>query len=175
MLRRSPLRAEFFLPPWVNHWAAISLSRAEPRLLRYFPLQAKALRASGRSPSGGRQRGIVAGRASIGVVARIDDTVHVGRVYVCHRARWPVGAARVIKGVEARRLRLSPFTLTRCPRLRLLLANAGNDKRAIKDWLGHRSTQHAVDYTELTPTRFKTFWSACRRARLTAGPRCRRD
>jgi hypothetical protein len=130
-------------------------------LLRYFPLQAKALRASGRSPSGGRQRGIVAGRASIGVVARIDDTVHVGRVYVCHRARWPVGAARVIKGVEARRLRLSPFTLTRCPRLRLLLANAGNDKRAIKDWLGHRSTQHAVDYTELTPTRFKTFWSAC--------------
>ena len=37
------------------------------------------------------------------------------------------------------------------------LANAG-DTRAIQDWLGHRSIQHTVRYTELTPTRFKDFW-----------------
>ena len=35
------------------------------------------------------------------------------------------------------------------------LANAGHDTRAIQDWLGHRSIQHTVRYTELAPTRFK--------------------
>jgi hypothetical protein len=27
-----------------------------------------------------------------------------------------------------------------------------------QDWLGHRSIQHTVRYTELSPTRFKDFW-----------------
>jgi type 1 fimbriae regulatory protein FimB/type 1 fimbriae regulatory protein FimE len=38
------------------------------------------------------------------------------------------------------------------------LAAAGHDTRAIQDWLGHRSIQHTVRYTELTSTRFKDFW-----------------
>ena len=38
------------------------------------------------------------------------------------------------------------------------LANAGHDTRAIQDWLGHRSIQHTVRYTELAPTQFKDFW-----------------
>ena len=38
------------------------------------------------------------------------------------------------------------------------LANAGHDTRAIQDWLKHRSIQHTVRYTELSPTRFKDFW-----------------
>ena len=38
------------------------------------------------------------------------------------------------------------------------LANAGHDTRAIQDWLGHRSIQHTVRYTELAPDRFKNFW-----------------
>jgi type 1 fimbriae regulatory protein FimE len=38
------------------------------------------------------------------------------------------------------------------------LANAGHDTRTIQDWLGHRSIQHTVRYTELSPTRFKDFW-----------------
>ena len=38
------------------------------------------------------------------------------------------------------------------------LANAGHDTRAIQDYLGHRSIQHTVRYTELTPTKFKDFW-----------------
>ena len=33
------------------------------------------------------------------------------------------------------------------------LANAGHDTRAIQDWLGHRSIQHTVRYTELGSTR----------------------
>jgi integrase len=38
------------------------------------------------------------------------------------------------------------------------LANKGHDTRSIQDWLGHRSIQHTVRYTELTPMRFKDFW-----------------
>ena len=38
------------------------------------------------------------------------------------------------------------------------LANAGHDTRAIQDWLGLRSIQHTVRYTELSPARFKEFW-----------------
>jgi integrase len=38
------------------------------------------------------------------------------------------------------------------------LANAGHDTRALQDWLGHRSIQHTVRFTELAPTRFKDFW-----------------
>jgi integrase len=38
------------------------------------------------------------------------------------------------------------------------LANAGHDTRALQDWLGHRSIQHTVRYTELSPTQFKNFW-----------------
>jgi integrase len=38
------------------------------------------------------------------------------------------------------------------------LANAGHDTRALQDWLGHRSIQHTVRYTELSPTRFRNFW-----------------
>jgi integrase len=38
------------------------------------------------------------------------------------------------------------------------LANAGHDTRRIQDWLGHRSIQHTVRYTELSPVRFRDFW-----------------
>jgi site-specific recombinase XerD len=38
------------------------------------------------------------------------------------------------------------------------IANAGHDMRALQDWLVHRSIQHTVRYTELSPTRFKDFW-----------------
>jgi type 1 fimbriae regulatory protein FimB/type 1 fimbriae regulatory protein FimE len=40
------------------------------------------------------------------------------------------------------------------------LANDGHDTRAIQDYLGHKSIQHTVRYTELSPTRFKDFWRA---------------
>jgi integrase len=35
------------------------------------------------------------------------------------------------------------------------LANAGTDTRTIQAYLGHRSIQHTVKYTELAPGRFK--------------------
>lgn len=38
------------------------------------------------------------------------------------------------------------------------LANAGHDTRRIQDWLGHRSIQHTVRYSELTAAPFQGFW-----------------
>jgi type 1 fimbriae regulatory protein FimB/type 1 fimbriae regulatory protein FimE len=38
------------------------------------------------------------------------------------------------------------------------LANKGHDTRALQAYLGHKSIQHTVRYTELAPTRFKNFW-----------------
>lgn len=38
------------------------------------------------------------------------------------------------------------------------LANAGHDTRRIQDWLGHRSIQHTVRYSELSAAPFKNFW-----------------
>ncbi len=38
------------------------------------------------------------------------------------------------------------------------LANANHDTRRIQSWLGHRSIQHTVRYTELSLAPFKEFW-----------------
>jgi len=39
------------------------------------------------------------------------------------------------------------------------LANDGHDTRAIQHYLGHKNIQHSVRYTELSPARFRHFWS----------------
>jgi type 1 fimbriae regulatory protein FimE len=39
------------------------------------------------------------------------------------------------------------------------LANDGQDTRAIQCYLGHRNITHTVRYTELSPERFKDFWT----------------
>jgi len=38
------------------------------------------------------------------------------------------------------------------------LANKGHDTRSLQAYLGHKSIQHTVRYTELAPNRFKDFW-----------------
>ena len=66
---------------------------------------------------------------------------------------------RLIKGIGKRaKLPFSVHAHTLRHACGFALANAGHDTRAIQDWLGHRSIQHTVRYTELAPTRFKDFW-----------------
>jgi len=38
------------------------------------------------------------------------------------------------------------------------LANKGTDTRTLQAFLGHRSIQSTVRYTELAPGRFKNIW-----------------
>ena len=38
------------------------------------------------------------------------------------------------------------------------LANKGQDTRALQAYLGHRTIQNTVKYTEMSPMRFKDFW-----------------
>jgi site-specific recombinase XerD len=38
------------------------------------------------------------------------------------------------------------------------LANKGTDTRTLQAYLGHRSIQSTVRYTELAPGRFKNIW-----------------
>jgi hypothetical protein len=45
------------------------------------------------------------------------------------------------------------------------LANNGHDTRALQVYLGHKNIQHTVRYTELSPMRFKDFWSSNVRSR----------
>jgi site-specific recombinase XerD len=39
-----------------------------------------------------------------------------------------------------------------------VLANRGTDTRTLQAYLGHRSIQSTVRYTELAPNRFKNLW-----------------
>ena len=39
-----------------------------------------------------------------------------------------------------------------------VLANRGTDTRTLQSYLGHRSIQSTVRYTELAPNRFKNLW-----------------
>ncbi len=38
------------------------------------------------------------------------------------------------------------------------LANDGHDTRALQHYMGHKNIQHTVRYSELSATRFNTFW-----------------
>jgi hypothetical protein len=55
------------------------------------------------------------------------------------------------------RMATSTFDVSCLERVYNAPANRGRDTRAMQG-LGHRSIQHTVRYTELSPTRFKDFW-----------------
>ena len=53
---------------------------------------------------------------------------------------------------------MAASTLNRSQLFGFALASKGHDTRALQAYLGHKNIQHTVRYTELSPTRFKTFW-----------------
>jgi type 1 fimbriae regulatory protein FimB/type 1 fimbriae regulatory protein FimE len=69
------------------------------------------------------------------------------------------GFARMVEraGVEAKlSFKAHPHMLRHA--CGFALASRGHDTRALQAYLGHKNIQHTVRYTELSPTRFKTFW-----------------
>lgn len=71
----------------------------------------------------------------------------------------PAGFARMLErvGVEAGfEWKVHPHMLRHATGYKL--ANDGLDTRTIQDYLGHRSIQSTVRYTELSPTRFVGLW-----------------
>jgi integrase len=59
-----------------------------------------------------------------------------------------------------------------------VLANRGTDTRTLQAYLGHRSIQSTMRYTELAPSRFKNLWRTqpllTRQSRHRAAPRALR-
>jgi integrase len=69
------------------------------------------------------------------------------------------GFARMVEraGVEARLgFKAHPHMLRHA--CGFALAARGHDTRALQAYLGHKNIQHTVRHTELSPTRFKSFW-----------------
>lgn len=71
----------------------------------------------------------------------------------------PDAVNRLVKGIGKRaKLPLSVHVHMLRHSCGYALANAGHDTRRIQSWLGHRSIQHTVRYTELSAAPFKEFW-----------------
>ena len=69
------------------------------------------------------------------------------------------GFARMVEraGIEAKLgFKVHPHMLRHA--CGFALASKGHDTRALQAYLGHKNIQHTVRYTELSPTRFKSFW-----------------
>jgi integrase len=70
------------------------------------------------------------------------------------------GLAKLIErvGIEAKMpFKIHPHMLRQSTGY--ALANKGTDTRTLQAYLGHRSIQSTVRYTELAPGRFKNLWS----------------
>lgn len=82
-------------------------------------------------------------------------------IFVSERgARFSVaGLAKLIEraGIEAKMpFKVHPHMLRHA--CGFVLANRGTDTRTLQAYLGHRSIQSTVRYTELAPGRFKNLW-----------------
>lgn len=94
---------------------------------------------------------------------RVQQDYDASPYVFCSERKGPLGADAIRKilsraGKEAR----LPFTVH--PHMLrhacgFKLAQAGQDTRAIQEYLGHRNIQHTVRYTQLSPERFKNFWN----------------
>jgi integrase len=101
------------------------------------------------------------------LAARLSDPTARGRrvtspfVFVSERGATfsTAGFARMLERaaeVAELKIKVNPHMLRHA--CGFALANAGHDTRALQAYLGHKNIQHTVRYTELAPTRFKSFW-----------------
>ena len=84
--------------------------------------------------------------------------------YLFVSERGTVMAAATARGIICRAGKIAGLSLSVHPHMLrhacgFYLASKGHDTRAIQAYLGHKNIQHTVRYTELSPLRFKDFWS----------------
>jgi integrase len=84
--------------------------------------------------------------------------------YLFVSERKTVMSAATARGIIERSGMLAGLSLSVHPHMLrhacgFYLASKGYDTRAIQAYLGHKNIQHTVRYTELSPGRFKDFWS----------------
>jgi type 1 fimbriae regulatory protein FimB/type 1 fimbriae regulatory protein FimE len=87
-----------------------------------------------------------------------------GSPYLFVSERGTVMAAATAFGIIERAGALAGLPLSVHPHMlrhacEFYLASSGHDTRAIQAYLGHKNIQHTVRYTELSPGRFKDFWT----------------
>jgi hypothetical protein len=83
---------------------------------------------------------------------QIAVRVHIGTRHAIHQG-WLVERAGKATGFD---MKIHPHMLRHACGFKL--ANDGVDTRTIQAYLGHKSIQHTVRYTELAPTRFKSLF-----------------
>lgn len=87
-----------------------------------------------------------------------------GSPYLFVSERGTVMAAATAFGIIERAGALAGLPLSVHPHMLrhacgFYLASKGHDTRAIQAYLGHKNIQYTVRYTELSPGRFKDFWT----------------
>jgi integrase len=82
-----------------------------------------------------------------------DVEFETGNLHL-RRAKGGATGTHPLLGDELRALRV----LKREAKSPFILANKGTDTRTLQAYLGHRSIQSTVRYTELAPGRFKNLW-----------------
>ena len=112
-------------------------------------------RAKGGTPAHTRCSGMSCERCG-------HSSARPSRLYLRQRTRCPFtvsGLAKLIEraGIEAKMpFKVHPHMLRHA--CGFVLANKGTDTRTLQGYLGHRSIQSTVRYTELAPGRFKDLW-----------------
>lgn len=96
------------------------------------------------------------------LLRKVKKTCDSAYVFISERGtpltRSSIAAIVRRAGIEAKiGLKLHPHMLRHSTGY--YLANKGTDTRTIQAYLGHRSIQHTVRYTELAPGRFDKLWS----------------
>ena len=113
-----------------------------------------------RRAKGGHRHPSLAGRraaGAAGVETRRQIAVRVRQRAGCtlHRVR-PAEAGRAGRGRGGMPFKVHPHMLRHATGY--ALANKGIDTRTLQAYLGHRTIQSTVRYTELAPGRFKNLW-----------------
>lgn len=94
---------------------------------------------------------------------RLKNEMKSDFVFVTEKKNTPMSPRRIHEIVQRAgkaaglAINIHPHTLRHAKGF--MLANKGEDTRAIQDYLGHKNINHTIRYTEMSPKRFRDFGS----------------